>query len=135
MKIFMLVAILSTAVPLSAQEKPTVTTTTSLQEMCEAHDRIDAAKAANDFSHVKTNDWAADGFCLGYIDGVTAALDGSTRTMKNSKYTLHFVRAFTVGRVEKLFMAYVAQHPEELDFPPTMILTQALAEAGFLEVQ
>jgi hypothetical protein len=33
------------AIPVYAQEKPTSTTTEGLKEMCEAHERVDAAKA------------------------------------------------------------------------------------------
>ena len=47
-----------------------------LKEMCEADDRVDAALAANDSSHVKPNDAQGSAFCNGFVVGWAQTVNG-----------------------------------------------------------
>ena len=105
-----------------------------LQELCQADDRFDAAKAANDESRLKPSDPQGSAFCLGFIMGWAQTIDGLAVFDANADATwFSFPSGFDVRQGKKIFLQYVADHPERLDQSAAFVLRVALSEKNVLE--
>jgi hypothetical protein len=84
----------------------------NLRQDCVAAERLAVAVDANDFSHVKTNDNVAAGYCEGFIAGFIVGTNHQP-----IQYSRHTYRAI---------VAYIDEHPNELDL--RKILSAALKD-------
>jgi Rap1a immunity proteins len=116
-------------VPASASTKAQI-----LQETCQADDRLDAAKAANDDSHLKSTDPQGSAFCMGFIMGWAQTISGMATFEANADATwFSLPNDFNVQQGKKVFLQYVADHPERLDQPAASVLKMALSEKNMLQ--
>jgi hypothetical protein len=105
-----------------------------LQEACQANDRLDTAKAANDYSHLKSIDSEQSTFCIGFIEGWAQTIANMADFETNADVTwFSFPNAFNFPQGKKVFLQYVADHPERLDQPAAFVLRIALREKDILQ--
>jgi hypothetical protein len=105
-----------------------------LQEACQADDRLDTARAANDYSHLKSIDSERSTFCLGFIEGWAQTIDNLAIFEANADSTwFSFPTVFNFKQGKKVFLQYVADHPERLDQPAAFVLRMALSEKNILQ--
>ena len=104
-----------------------------LKEMCEADDRVDAALAANDSSHVKPNDAQGSAFCNGFVVGWAQTVNGMATLGGGADLTFFsFASDFDFEQGKRVFLQYVFNHPESLSEPASGVLTEALSEKNIL---
>jgi hypothetical protein len=116
-------------IPTSAATKAQV-----LQESCQASDRIDTAVAANDSSHLKATDEMGAGFCLRFIEGWEQTINLMAASEAHANLTwFSFPNGFNAAQGKRVFLQYVADHPERLDQPASSILRIALTEKDILK--
>jgi hypothetical protein len=127
---FWIVALgITLCIPASASTKAQL-----LQETCQADDRLDAARAANDESHLKPTDPQGSAFCLGFITGWAQTIDGLAVFEANADATwFSFPNGLNVQQGKKVFLQYIADHPERQDQPAILVLRIALSEKNILE--
>src|SRR5579863_7864330 len=106
----------------------------TLQESCQANDRVDAAVAANDSSHLKPTDEVASGFCLGFIMAWAQTIDGMGTLGDNADLTFfYFPDDFNFQQGKTAFLRYVGEHPESLSKQAAFVLRTALSEKNILQ--
>jgi len=113
---------------------PASTNAELLQEMCQADDRVEAALAANDASHLKSTDSQSSAFCEGFIMGWAQTVNGMGIVGENADLsTFFFPDDFNFQQAKKVFLKYVADHPECLSKRAAFVLTAALSEKNVLQ--
>ena len=105
-----------------------------LQEMCQADDRVETALAASDSSHLKPTDSQSSAWCKGFLIGWAQTIDGLAVFEANADATwFSFPNDFNVQQGKKVFLQYIADHPERLNQPAAFVLRIALSEKNVLE--
>ena len=86
----------------------------NLREDCVAAERVSVAVDTNDFSHLKTDDNLAAGYCEGFVSGFIV---GSNHEPIGS-----------IRHLRKTIVAYIDDHPNEIDL--RTIMSAALKDDG-----
>lgn len=116
-------------IPASANTKAQL-----LKEMCQADDRVEAALAANDNSHLKPTDSQESAFCNGFVTGWAQTVNGTAVLGDNADLTFFsFADDFNFEQGKKIFLQYVADHPESLSKQAAFVLRSALTEKNILQ--
>ena len=103
------------------------TTSGKLKELCELNEVTghDKSSAADNYRA---------GVCMGYIIGYIDSLvcTGSSVAADGGVYTLKLSAAVTAGQVSRVFLAYIAKHPEDENDVAASSLSIALMESHLL---
>ena len=106
-------------IPSVQAETHAVTTAADLAAYCAAGDR------AFEQSHIDTWSSYREGYCTGYLTGIL----GGYYAFPPVKPRLCLPDGFTIGQMEKIFMKYINEHPEQLHLLARDVVIRSLISA------
>ncbi len=105
-------------------------TAEELEAACRKVDVITASRSASDLAHLEfAETYATAQRCLGFVDGFMSAAAVAQVINRKGMPFCQPKEGISIDQARRIFLKYIAAHPEDLHWTAQTILAVALSEA------